>query len=231
MAAGARGTLPSVETRPAVGFRPTTPQNADGIRMLPAMSVPKPRGEPPAAMIAPSPPELPPADRSSRHGFRVRPMMGLTVSSEPLMSGQLDLPSTMAPAAFMRRTASASRSATCPRSRSEPAVNRTPATASASLTVRGTPWSGGGSAGTPASDIRRAVFRAASNVVVISALMCGPTFSIRAMWASTTSSGLVSPMRMRRASSAAPSVVSSSGEAGAPCSSAVALTGTTARRF
>ncbi|MCY3844503.1 MAG: hypothetical protein OXH69_13290 [Acidobacteria bacterium] len=195
------------------------------------MSVPKPRGEPPAAMIAPSPPELPPADRSSRHGFRVRPMMGLTVSSEPLMSEQLDLPSTMAPAAFMRRTASASRSATCPRSRSEPAVNRTPATASASLTVRGTPWSGGGSAGTPASDIRRAVFRAASNVVVISALMCGPTFSIRAMWASTTSSGLVSPMRMRRASSAAPSVVSSSGEAGAPCSSAVALTGTTARRF
>ncbi len=177
--------------------------------MLPAMSAPSPSGEPPAAISAPSPPELPPADRSRRHGFRVRPMMGLFVSIEPLMSEQLDLPSTMAPAAFMRRTASASCSATGSRSRCEPAVNRTSATASASLTVTGTPWSGGGSAGTPASVSRRAVLRAVSNVGVISALMCGSTSSIRTMWASTTSSGLVSPTRIRRASSAAPTRVSS----------------------
>ena len=119
MAAGARGTCPSVETRPAVGFNPTTPQNADGTRMLPAMSAPSPSGAPPAAMIAPSQPELPPADRSRRHGFRVRPLIGLAVSIEPLMSEQLDLPNTMAPAAFRRRTASASRSATFSRRRSE----------------------------------------------------------------------------------------------------------------
>ena len=149
MAAGALGTCPSDEMRPAVGFRPTTPQNADGMRMLPAMSAPSPSGEPPAAISAPSPPELPPADRSRRHGFRVRPLMGLFVSIEPLMSEQLDLPSTMAPAAFMLRTASASCSAACSRSRSEPAVNRTSATASASLTVIGTPWSGGGIGGNP----------------------------------------------------------------------------------
>ena len=102
------------------------------------------------------------------------------------MSEQLDLPNTMAPAAFMRRTASASCSATCSRSRSEPAVNRTSATAIASLTVIGTPWSGGGSAGTPASVSRRAVLRAVSNVGVISALTCGSTSSIRAICASTS---------------------------------------------
>ena len=113
--------------------------------------------------------------------------MGLSVSIEPLMSEQLDLPSTIAPAPFRRRTASASSSATLSRRRSEPAVNRTSATAIASLTVIGTPWRGGGSEGTPASVSRRAVLRAASNVVVISALMCGSTSSIRAMCASTTS--------------------------------------------
>lgn len=110
--------------------------------MLPAMSAPSPSGAPPAAMIATSPPELPPADRSRRHGFRVRPLIGLSVSIEPLMSEQLDLPITMAPAALRRRTASASRSATFSRRRSEPAVNRTSATAIASLTVIGTPWRG-----------------------------------------------------------------------------------------
>ena len=210
MAAGARGTLPSVETRPAVGFSPTTPQNADGIRTLPAMSVPRPSGEPPAAMIAPLA-----AGAASRRPVEAPRIPcpaddGLTVSSEPLMSEQLDLPSTMAPAAFMRRTASASRSATCPRSRSEPAVNRTPATASASLTVRGTPWSGGGSAGTPASDIRRAVLRAASNVVAISALMCGPTSRSARCGRRRPPAGSCRRLRMRRASSAAPRVVSSS---------------------
>ena len=55
------------------------------------------------------------------------------------------------------------------RIRSAPAVNRTPATASESLTVIGTPWRGGGSAGTPASVSRRAALRAVSNVGVISA--------------------------------------------------------------
>jgi len=42
---------------------------------------------------------------------------------------------------------------------------------------------------------------------LISALMCGSTSSIRAMCASTTSSGLVSPTRIRRANSAAPNLV------------------------
>jgi len=136
--------------------------------------------------------------------------MGLSVSIEPLMSGQLDLPNTMAPAAFMRRTAAASCVATWSRIRSAPAVNRTPATASESLTVIGTPWRGGGSAGTPASVSRRAALRAVSNVGVISALMRGSTSSRLAMCASTTSRGLVSPTRMRRPSSAAPNLVSSS---------------------
>ena len=39
------------------------PQQWAGQRMLPAASVPRPSGEPPAAMIAASPPLLPPGVR------------------------------------------------------------------------------------------------------------------------------------------------------------------------
>lgn len=43
-----------------VGLKPHIPQNEDGMRMLPPMSVPMPRIEPPAPMRAASPPEEPP---------------------------------------------------------------------------------------------------------------------------------------------------------------------------
>ena len=38
--------------RPPVGFRPQVPQKAEGMRILPAMSEPNPRGEPAAAITA-----------------------------------------------------------------------------------------------------------------------------------------------------------------------------------
>lgn len=56
------------------------PQKEEGKRMLPPMSVPKPRGEPPAPMMAPSPPEEPPGLLEEFHGFMVRPKRGLLQS-------------------------------------------------------------------------------------------------------------------------------------------------------
>ena len=82
--AGLRGSLHLPPTsylrRFPVGLRPQMPQKAEGKRMLPPMSVPKPSGEPPAAMRAPSPPEEPPGLLEEFHGFMVRPKRGLLQS-------------------------------------------------------------------------------------------------------------------------------------------------------
>ena len=66
--------------RPEVGRRPWMPQKWAGVRMLPPMSAASPSGEPPAAMIAPSPPLPPPLVRSRSHGLFVRPKSGLSPS-------------------------------------------------------------------------------------------------------------------------------------------------------
>lgn len=56
------------------------PQKEEGKRMLPPISVPKPRGEPPDPMRAPSPPEEPPGLLEDFHGFSVGPKSGLLQS-------------------------------------------------------------------------------------------------------------------------------------------------------
>lgn len=48
-----------------VGLKPHTPQNAAGILILPATSVPRPKGEQSAAIKPASPPLLPPHDLST----------------------------------------------------------------------------------------------------------------------------------------------------------------------
>ena len=82
--AGLRGCLHPPPTsylrRFPVGLRPQMPQKAEGKRMLPPMSVPKPSGEPPAAMRAPSPPEEPPGLLEEFHGFMVGPKRGFLQS-------------------------------------------------------------------------------------------------------------------------------------------------------
>jgi len=60
---GASGTIPSSGTRPRVGLIVAVPQNADGIRSDPAVSVPVAAGVVPAASAAAEPPLDPPADR------------------------------------------------------------------------------------------------------------------------------------------------------------------------
>ena len=70
---GSRGTAPNV------GLNPTTPQNADGIRMDPPPSPPIEIGPIPAATAAPAPPDDPPGVRARSHGLEVRPLIGDSV--------------------------------------------------------------------------------------------------------------------------------------------------------
>jgi hypothetical protein len=60
---GASGKTPSSETSPYVGLKPTTPQQAAGIRIDPPESVPSAASASPAASAAADPPLEPPAIR------------------------------------------------------------------------------------------------------------------------------------------------------------------------
>ena len=64
---------PVIGTRPAVGLIAASPQKCAGSRALAPESVPSPHADPPAAMIAASPPLLPPGVRSRSYGLFVRP--------------------------------------------------------------------------------------------------------------------------------------------------------------
>ena len=67
-------------TRPKLGFIPTLPQNAAGIRTDPAPSVPTDKGPIPAATAAAVPPDDPPGVLLGSQGFRVIPVSGELVS-------------------------------------------------------------------------------------------------------------------------------------------------------
>src|SRR4030095_17187730 len=90
--------MPSRLTRPNVGFRPTTPQTAAGIRIDPPLSVPTDRGTRPAATIAPEPPLDPPAENSRFQGVLILPKSGLSPDSPPANLFMFALPMRMAPA-------------------------------------------------------------------------------------------------------------------------------------
>src|SRR5207249_1843256 len=62
-----------IGTRPWVGLSVAMPQKWAGTRRLPPESLPKPRGDAPAATIAASPPLLPPHVREVSNGLTVRP--------------------------------------------------------------------------------------------------------------------------------------------------------------
>ena len=67
---------PAVLTRPYVGLKPTTPQNAAGIRTEPAASVPIEPWRSLRATPAAEPLDVPPVMRVSSHGFGVTPKSG-----------------------------------------------------------------------------------------------------------------------------------------------------------
>ena len=73
------GTIPRVGTRPVEGRMPETPQNAVGMRIEPAVSVPSVPGTRPAAAAAALPPLEPPVARPSSQGLQARPKARLVV--------------------------------------------------------------------------------------------------------------------------------------------------------
>src|SRR5947209_13636701 len=97
-----------VDTRPRVGFIPTSPQAAAGMRIDPPPSDPVANGTSPAATAAAEPPEDPPGVRLGSHGLRVTPLASETVQGKIISSGTFVTPMGIAPAARSRRTASAS---------------------------------------------------------------------------------------------------------------------------
>ena len=81
---GPRSSItPSTGTRPAVGFKPTTPQKCAGSRTDAPESVPSPNRDSPEATAAASPPLDPPTVRVWSYGLSVRPNTSLTVSIPP----------------------------------------------------------------------------------------------------------------------------------------------------
>src|ERR1700737_2391822 len=67
------GMIPRIETRPYVGFSPTTLQYDAGVRMEPPVSVPSAPKQRSVATAAADPPDDPPGLRSSAHGLRTAP--------------------------------------------------------------------------------------------------------------------------------------------------------------
>ena len=67
----AYATSPYLETRPYVGFSPTTPQNDAGCLTLPPVSLPNDTTHCLAETAAAEPPEEPPGTHSRSHGFAV----------------------------------------------------------------------------------------------------------------------------------------------------------------
>src|SRR3984885_5723986 len=95
-------------TRPKLGFRPTRPHQAAGMRMEPPASVPICNGPNPAAPAAPAPEDDPPVLTSGFHGLRVMPCSGQSPGDFQPNSVVVVLPTITAPAAFRPSTLGAS---------------------------------------------------------------------------------------------------------------------------
>src|SRR6202049_117836 len=106
--------------RPGVGRMPTMPQNDAGMRIEQPKSVPCAIGTIPVATATADPPDETAGLNAGFQGFRVTPNTSLKVLAPAANSGVLVLPMTMAPAAFSRRTASASSVGTLSLNNGEP---------------------------------------------------------------------------------------------------------------
>ncbi|KAL1985665.1 hypothetical protein VTN96DRAFT_7532 [Rasamsonia emersonii] len=101
------GTTPRADIVPLVGFRPTTPLNAAGIRPLPAVSVPKANDTKPAATATADPDDDPPAMWSLLYTHRGAPY-GERQPERPVASwSMLSFPIYSAPASRSSCTANA----------------------------------------------------------------------------------------------------------------------------
>src|SRR3989440_3551591 len=195
------------DTRPRVGFIPTRPQHAAGIRIDPPPSEPVANGTRPAATADADPPEDPPGVRSGLQGLRVIPVASLAVHGKMVSSGTFVIPIGIAPAARSRRTTSASATSGGP-CVLEPRVVGCPATGVSPLIAMGTPASG------PSASTASAAASASSGIVVRNAFSFGSIASIRRRQASTSSRGWISPARTRSASALGPAKTRSSSALG-----------------
>ncbi len=118
---------------PSEGLKPTTPQQAAGMRLEPPPSVPSEIGPMPVATATAEPELDAPGVTFASIGFRVRPNNGDVAACKWPNSGVVVLPTRIAPAAFARDTETASVAGTLVSSRREPMVVRTPAVLSRSL--------------------------------------------------------------------------------------------------
>src|SRR5436190_20863808 len=85
------------DTRPRLGFRPTSPQHEAGMRIEPPPSLPCAIATIPDATPAALPPEEPPGVREVSHGLRAGPKPSGSLTGRMPISGRLVLPTTMAP--------------------------------------------------------------------------------------------------------------------------------------
>ena len=86
-------------TRPKLGFSPTTPHQAAGMRIDPPASVPTCSGPKHAAAAAPAPADEPPDVSAGFHGLRVMPCSGQSPGDFQPYSVVVVLPTMTAPAA------------------------------------------------------------------------------------------------------------------------------------
>src|SRR5690554_1209346 len=99
---------PYRDTRPYVGFSPTTPQSAAGWRIDPPVSDPRAMGTAPPATTAADPPLEPPGVLSDAHGLCTGPNAELSFDDPIANSSQLVFATMTAPAARRRATTVAS---------------------------------------------------------------------------------------------------------------------------
>src|SRR5579872_275126 len=92
------------ELRPRVGFSPTKPQQAAGMRMEPPPSLAWATGTTPAATAAAEPPEEPPGVRFTSQGFLAGPYSLDSVTGGKPNSGTLVLAKGMKPTRLKRAT-------------------------------------------------------------------------------------------------------------------------------
>ena len=132
------------------------------------------------------------------------PNTSLKVLAPAPNSGVLVLPSTMAPAAFSRRTTSASSVGTLSLNSGEPKVVRMPAVGVMSLMTTGRPCSAPSlSPRITAASASFACSRAVLATSVTMALSLGLTRAMVARWASSTSTGLTVEVAISDANSTA----------------------------
>jgi len=190
-----------MEMRPWLGLSPTSPQHDAGMRIDPPPSLDCATGTMPAATAAALPPLEPPAVRDGSHGLRVGPHASGSVTGRLPNSHEFARANGTVPARTSRSTCALV------------SVHRYPAALSAALPlVRGVPCScacrsfsrmGTPRRGWPSSGSARAASRASSSHDTVTALTAGFSRSIRAIAASSSSSGVASPRRTSAACSVA----------------------------